>query len=52
MDFDDFPEIDKEDETKLRAYWKYLETYRVKVDNSLLITNDIASVFTSPVDGD
>lgn len=52
MDFEDFPDISTEDEAKLRAYWTYLETYRVNVDNSLLTTNDIASVFTSPVDRD
>lgn len=48
MDFENLPDISMEDEAKLRAYWTYLEAYRVNVDNSLLTTNDIASVFISP----
>ena len=49
MDFEDFPEIERGNEEKLRDYWKYLETYRAKMDNSLFSANEIAAVFIAPI---
>lgn len=52
MDLENFSEIDKSNLPKLQQYWNYLHTYRVKVDESSLISADIANIFTSPLDGE
>ena len=50
MDLENFPEIDKSNLPKLKQYWDYLSSYRAKVDESTLISSDIANIFTSPLD--
>jgi hypothetical protein len=52
MDIENFPEIDKANLPKLKQYWDYLNTYRTKVDESQLISSDIANIFTAPLDGE
>jgi hypothetical protein len=50
MEFDNSPEIRKENETNLRKYWGYLESKRSTVDDSLLGEADIANIFVAPED--
>ena len=50
MDLENFPEIDKSNLPKLKQYWDYLNSYRAKVDESTLISSDIANIFTSLLD--
>ncbi|CAB4780751.1 unannotated protein [freshwater metagenome] len=52
MDIEKFSEIDKDNLPKLKQYWDYLKSYRAKVDESELISSDIANIFTSPLDGE
>ncbi len=52
MDLENFSEIDKSNLPKLKQYWDYLQSYRAKVDESSLISADIANIFTSPLDGE
>jgi hypothetical protein len=52
MDLENFSEIDKSNLPKLKQYWDYLKSYRAKVDESSLISADIANIFTSPLDGE
>ena len=50
MDLENISEIDKGNLPKLKQYWDYLKSYRAKVDESELISTDIANIFTSPLD--
>ena len=52
MDLENYSEIDKSNLPKLKQYWDYLNSYRAKVDESSLISSDIANIFTSPLDGE
>jgi len=51
MDLENISEIDTGNLPKLKQYWDYLLSYRAKVDESQLISSDIANIFTSPLDG-
>lgn len=50
MDIENFSEIDKSNLPKLKQYWDYLKSYRSKVDESELISSDVANIFTSPLE--
>mgnify|MGYP003334315122 CR=1 FL=1 len=50
MDIEDFQEVDRSNIPKLKQYWAYLTSYRKRVDESKLISSDIANVFTSPLE--
>jgi hypothetical protein len=52
MDLENFSEIDKDNLPKLAQYWDYLKSYRAKVDETQLVSSDIANIFTSPIDGE
>ena len=52
MDIENFSEIDKANLPKLKQYWDYLKTSRANVDESQLMSSDIANIFTSPLDGE
>jgi hypothetical protein len=52
MDLENFSEIDRENLPKLAQYWTYLKSYRAKVDETELVSTDIANIFTSPLAGE
>lgn len=52
MDLENFSEIDESNLPTLKQYWDYLKSYRAKVDESALISTDIANIFTSPLNGE
>lgn len=51
MDLENISEIDRDNLPKLEQYWDYLKSYRAKVDETALVSSDIANIFTSPLDG-